>query len=330
MRLPNGYGSVVKLSGKRRKKYNVRYTVTMPDGSRVRKSQGCFRTKREALEHLEQLNKDSTQIKRDKRTFEDVLNLWNKNVRLADTTKRGYLSYFKKYCTGLFETPYEDLKLEDFDSVLEQTNHSVFARNKLVKALRSLGTVALKYDVVQKDYTKFIDTDTEIYKEKTPFSEKEIEILWNNLDIKNVDYILMHIYTGFRPSEFIELKALNINLEDGIIIGGGKTKAGTNRKVPIHERIKPLLINKLKDGRETLFKYSYKSYRIRFNKVMEQLNMKHTPHECRHTMRTRLDNLEINSVIIDRIMGHSSSGIGQSVYTHKTTRQLKEAVNLLK
>ncbi len=49
---------------------------------------------------------------------------------------------------------------------------------------------------------------------------------------------------------------------------------------------------------------------------MERLHMNHTPHECRHTFRSRLDSAGANNVCIDRIMGHKSKETGERVYTH--------------
>ena len=63
---------------------------------------------------------------------------------------------------------------------------------------------------------------------------------------------------------------------------------------------------------------------------MKKLGMEHIPHECRHTMRTRLDNENVNANVINLIMGHSGGSVGERVYTHKTIGQLKEAVEKLK
>ena len=57
MKLPNGYGAVVKLSGKRRKPYAARVTVKWTeDGKQVRKYLGFYRTRQEALKALADYN----------------------------------------------------------------------------------------------------------------------------------------------------------------------------------------------------------------------------------------------------------------------------------
>lgn len=63
---------------------------------------------------------------------------------------------------------------------------------------------------------------------------------------------------------------------------------------------------------------------------MDELKIHHTPHECRHTFRSRLDSAGANKVCIDLMMGHKSKEVGERVYTHKTIDELKEALNLVK
>ena len=63
---------------------------------------------------------------------------------------------------------------------------------------------------------------------------------------------------------------------------------------------------------------------------MDKLEMKHTPHECRHTFRTKLDSAGANKKSIDLMMGHKSKDVGERIYTHKTIEELKEAIELFK
>ena len=45
---------------------------------------------------------------------------------------------------------------------------------------------------------------------------------------------------GWRPQELGLIELEKVDLENWEITGGMKTKAGTNRTVPIHPRIRPL------------------------------------------------------------------------------------------
>lgn len=117
--------------------------------------------------------------------------------------------------------------------------------------------------------------------------------------------------------------------------GGIKTKAGKDRLVPIHPRIENFIRKHKAEGHKYLFTYNGKKmsasqYYIFWNAIMEQLSMSHTPHECRHTFRSRLDSAGANKVCIDFMMGHKSLDVGERVYTHKTIEELQSTIILLK
>jgi transcriptional regulator with XRE-family HTH domain len=112
------------------------------------------------------------------------------------------------------------------------------------------------------------------------------------------------------------------------IIGGSKTEAGKNRTIPIHSRILPIVrkfyINNDSD-------YLIKDITDkRIKTFLKNHNMSHCIHETRHTFRSELDRLNINKVTIDRLLGHANESIGEKVYTHKTLRELKEAIEQLR
>ena len=62
---------------------------------------------------------------------------------------------------------------------------------------------------------------------------------------------------------------------------------------------------------------------------MKQLGIDKTPHECRHTFRSRLDSAGANKVCIDLMMGHKSKEVGERIYTHKTIQELKDAMEMI-
>lgn len=57
-------------------------------------------------------------------------------------------------------------------------------------------------------------------KKKESFSNEELEILWNNLDYRFMDMLLIGIYSGFRPSELCNIEVKNVDLENNIIVEG--------------------------------------------------------------------------------------------------------------
>ena len=55
----------------------------------------------------------------------------------------------------------------------------------------------------------------------------------------------------------------------------------------------------------------------------------HLPHDGRHTCATLLDNADTPKKIIQLILGHRATDITHRVYTHKTLKQLIDAINLI-
>lgn len=61
---------------------------------------------------------------------------------------------------------------------------------------------------------------------------------------------------------------------------------------------------------------------------MENLGMKHTPHETRHTFISQAVMKNINQTIIKKIVGHKSiMNLTEAVYTHIEIKELLNAVN---
>ena len=170
---------------------------------------------------------------------------------------------------------------------------------------------------------------------KKPFADDEVARLWSVQHEPWVDSVLVFLYSGWRISELLGLKRSDVDLSAGIMRGGVKTKSGKNRVVPIHSKIADMLKRRYDEGHEYLFslngkKVSSSQYYLLWNQIMESHNMSHTPHECRHTFRSRLDSAGANRVAINKIMGHSGADTGERVYSHKTLEELKAAIEMIK
>lgn len=323
MKLPNGYGCISKLSGNRRKPYMIRKGCDII---------GYAPTRAEALAFLAEYNKEPWDVDLSKATFSDVYDLFMKHKKdqVCLKTVNNYKSKYLNCCQPLYKIPYKDLRLHHFTSIIDNYKGNAGSKKNLRSFFRAMDRTAYEFDIISKQYTEMIPTPKVEYKEKQPFTEAEIDLLWKNLDVPDVDLVLILIYTGLRSGELDILTVENIDLENRFLKCGIKTEAGKNRLVPIHERIVPLLQKRIDEaGSGLLLSYRSKQFRIRFKRVMEKLYLKHTPHECRHTLRTRLDNLDANKVCIDLILGHKSESVGERVYTHKTKQQLLDTIDQL-
>lgn len=77
-------------------------------------------------------------------------------------------------------------------------------------------------------------------------------------------------------------------------------------------------------ARENGKQFKYENYyKEKFTPIMEQLNFKHKPHDCRHTFATLMSNAGADIIALQKIIGHASYQTTANIYTHKDIEQLK-------
>lgn len=202
------------------------------------------------------------------------------------------------------------------------------------KKVRTLISQLFDYAIINgwcsTNYAKFINLGHNIpVRPHKPFTTQAINRLWR-LESPLHDIPLILLYTGMRASELINLKARDVNRKQRTLrITSAKTKSGI-RTIPIHDRIWPIIANRL-DAIYVIHECrTYSSLSREFNKAIHAINAKHTTHDCRHTFATRLDNEGANYNAKRLLLGHASSNVTDGVYTHKSLDQLRKAIRALK
>lgn len=84
--------------------------------------------------------------------------------------------------------------------------------------------------------------------QKQPFTDDEVNTVWKYQNEPWVDSVLVFLYSGWRISELLSMKKSDVDLHAGTMKGGTKTKAGKDRVVPIHSKIRPLVESRLAEG----------------------------------------------------------------------------------
>lgn len=348
-KLPNGYGSVYKLSGNRRNPWVAAKTfgwILNEKNGKVKQDQrpiGYYPTKLEALEALANYNENPYDIDTQNITFEEVYDKWSsehfptlKSKSSIRTTTAAY-----KYCEPIYKMRMRDLRTSHLEQTIKNAKVGDSTKARMKSLFNLMYRYAMKHEIVDKDYAALCDSvKTPKPKiERIPFSKEEIEALWNNIDFPFVDMILIGIYSGWRPQELAILRVENIDLESCTFTGGLKTEAGVERIVPIHPLIYPLVeqnYNKaLAMGSKHLFNdengqqgthLTYDKYRGRFKKVMKRLNQEHKPHDTRHTFITKGKFYQMDEYILKMIVGHAINDVTEKTYTHRIIEELHREI----
>lgn len=359
MRLPNGYGSVYKLSGNRRKPFCVRRTESWSiskDGKLKRKYLyiGYYKTRAEALQALSDYNKNPYTIENDI-TFEEVYDKWSdrKFQDISQSNINGYRASVK-LCSSIEKMKFRDIKLYHLQAVVDSANKNYPALKKLKTLFKQLFDYAVQNEIIGKDkhIVEYVNIGKPVKSDKHyRFTDDEIQTMW--AWSKNNDYvqvILMLIYSGVRPGELFNLKKSEVNInEKSFYIPKGKNENAA-RKVPIHEKVLPFFINWIEKDNSTYLINQLNGTKIQFDTnhsqytetywkpllldmgILKYTNDKgeikeHSPDDTRHTFTTKWKESHLDEAMRRRIQGHSAKGIGEQVYTHYDFEKLRSELN---
>lgn len=369
-RRPNGSGTVVKLSGRRRKPFCARVTLDERNPINGEKKQlviGTFETYQEALNALSlySLTKNNTISKKeameiDPEVYQKVQEKMSKKV-------------------PTFLDIYYILDKEDFSSLSPHTQNNMHGAIKHLKKLhylkidqialrmiqdafdedgsnhgtqvhmKTICTKVFRYAVVNQyisrddDYTSYIRVPK--YEESDmhrPYTINEILAL-KKAGTPEAHIMLIFIYTGVRINELLNINRDNIHIDEkcdddgterliSYMITGSKTKAGKNRIVPIHDDIKQYVVNELLKPEKRLVDVSYPNFTNRtvLIKVNKLLNTHHTMHDTRKTFATLCQMNNLNVYIRKKVLGHRMNDITFDVYTNESKNRLWTEINKIK
>lgn len=337
MRNENGFGSIIcldKTGKKRRKPWAVRITTGWENGKQQRKYIGYYRTQKEALIALSEYHKSGVDIDLTTLTLEEVFNRWYSRIepKASVTVLRGH-NMVKTRLGSFGAKKIKDIKADHIDDWLNSIDVKQSTKHRLKSTLNQVFEYAEQNDIISKNPVKFVKLETNTEKVGSIFTDEEIKYLWEHAD-ENVDYktLLILIYTGMRIGELLTVQPEDVYLNDQYIIGGSKTEAGKDRVIPIHNKILPIV-------KERIEKYGflapsakgtptpYVTFNQRLTKLMEKLNWEHKSHDTRKTAISIMHRYEIPMEAIRIIVGHSGKGVTEKVYIYKSKQELVDYIN---
>lgn len=373
-RRSNGEGSII-YDKRRNKPYRARVTVGWTFDEKTGKTKqitneiGSFKTKGEASRALAEYLKNPFDLANKDITFSQLYEKWFDDFVKEHASSKYMIKSAYKYCSSLYDKKIREITIIDMKTCINE-GRIIETRGKY-KGKVKYASPSVKFNMkylfnhllqyatearlIERNYAKDFSIDSKVsleketnHKEKIPFSEEEVNKLWKSIEyVPFADMILYACYSGWRPSELVKLKVMDVDLEKGIIEGGIKTKAGKNRIVPIHPLVRDV-VKKYYDeaisvNSDYLFNdiskksgigLSYDQYLSRFNKVMKTLKFskEYTPHCTRHTFVSKANSKKVNMnrTILKLIVGHEIKDITESVYTHRSLNDLIDEMNKIK
>jgi integrase len=211
VRLPNGYGSVHKLPGNRRRPWRARVTTGWtPEGKQLFYTVGYYATQREALAALAEYHEKPIGDRRDL-TLGQIYEQWSEKAyeTLDRSTVNGYKACWKRI-SKLADVPIRLLKTSDLQQIIDEMIKEGLGRSSLEKAKTLCGIlmdIALNDDIIDKNYARAVKLPPARKPKKDAFTDMEVlqvERLAESGDMW-AGTVMILIYTGMRGSEMCGL-----------------------------------------------------------------------------------------------------------------------------
>lgn len=342
MKLPNGYGTVYKNGKNRRKPFIVRITIGMDsEGKQLRKTIGYAANRAQGLEMLSAYHNDPYDINYKNLRFCDI---WNdvildieklvKNNKMSESNYYNLSLVYKNHLQPLYKDKILELKYKKLQDTIDNMSGGYTLKGFAKTICKKVFDKAINYyelPISNNPAERINVGEKPKVSSHSIYTDEEIEILWQHVDNDLVKIILINIYGGERPNEIFIAKRENIFIDKEYMITGSKTKAGMNRPIPIHPKVKHLIEHFMLGYSEYPFttiyeKFNYNKFSREYVKLMKELNFSHTPYDARHTFITKMKKANANEFILKKIVGHSIEDITERVYTHREIQELIEEV----
>lgn len=362
-RRSNGEGNVYQPPGC--KTYTARVTIgyeSTENGIRPKYARkGGFQTRRDAMEYIPILKGEAKRAEKEAPqirygvdyTSISFAELYDKLIaretkRISKSTIDCYKAAYKYY-SDVHHLPFRELNTEDWQLCVDDCPKGVRTKENMKALGTKLYKLAAELRVfglsTSTDFATLVWLDHEDRESRQPMTADDLDKLKAAVasGVPYANYILAMCYTGFRPSEFLELRHDAYDPDKNTLRGGAKTDAGKNRIVPVHPIIKPFVAERHLSGSKYLFpdsqglQFKLNAFRSRyFYAALSLANIQQepqegekprlTPYSCRHTFATLMKNTKGSPRDKAALMGHTSYEMTLH-YQHEDFESLRDIVD---
>ena len=316
----NGTGSVYKLpNGKYIAVVTIGYKKGADGIQRRQTRSKTFDRKKDAVAALAKL---SAEPARETPTLRQLYERWLPTHRAGKSTMDCYKAAFR-YFRDIEIYRLDNITIEDLQECIDECGHGRRTQENMKACLGLMYKFGIPRHLIPDDLNlaQFLRVDGEAAAPREAFTDVQIEKI-RRAGTDEADTVLMMIYLGFRPSEFLDLTADSYDKKHHAFIGGAKTEAGMNRTVTVSPKILPIVEDRIKKAgyiagqkwklQPFTEKVFYKALRDAgidnpiVNVAGDTPRHKYTPHSCRHTFATLMKRAAGSDKDKLALIGHTS------------------------
>ena len=360
----NGQGTVYQRPGEKTWTAEAVVGWRHPDGDPtkpkrpVRKKKGGFKTKKEAIAYLPELQKQGQ--KRVRMSMEDVWLSWKEFYasRIGASTLDNYY-YAYKHFSKLHGVYMDMITANDLQECMDSCKSGKRTHENMRCIAGLLWKYAIDKNVIDRNITTNLYTGSGKSVQRDPLTEDEERVIKSAIGKERyAEYVYCLIWLGFRPGEFLELKkdmlfSAPVQIEDNTVfvwffVNGKKTDAGRDQIVVVPDEILEIVLSRLyvpgtdyvfpqycfTRGKDPIFsgfkKMTDSYFRVEvFKPMMTRLGIAEgkSPYSTRHSFANKLKTASGSDADKAGLIGHSRYSFTVSHYQSSHLKDLYDIVN---
>lgn len=316
----SGTGNAYKRGSTWTARATIGYTVDK-NGKHIPKrvTKGGFKSKTEALMYCTTLM-ENPYAPKSTESFYEVYERWREfySPRVSDSTMESYVAAFGHF-VELHHRTLSELKLAELQHCLDECDRGRSTRNNMRTVCSLVFKFAIQNGIVGSNPAEHLYCGSLKKGTRDAFTTQEIETIRQAVGVMPyADYVYCMIYTGFRPGEMLKLRKTAFDAENQCLVGGGKTKAGTDRIVTISPKILPIIQRLAATDGDYLFpKHGTDNpmndeqfRRQAFEPLMLALRIDNrVPYSCRHTFANLMKAVQGSDTDKAALIGHADASM---------------------
>ena len=327
MRNYNGYGSVSKLSGPRRRPWIVRVTTGWDfdaegmKAKQIQKILGYYSTRQEAIKALADYNDDPFDVDKIKVTFDQCYQQIRKDFTVNRV--RNYDAAYR-YLAPVHHKPIRQIKAAMLQQCMDSCQNTLQA--DILSLCHKIFDYAMYNEITDKNPSALLRRKArEDAKSRNLFTSEEIRQIESS-DKWYMNILACLLYSGMRGKELRTLAPEDIDFDNMLInIREAKNKTSV-RQIPIHAHAEAYFRRYKAEGLN-FYGHAYNTFN---NALKSAFVVEHHGHDTRHTFTTKMRECGADPLVLQRILGHAPDNITQKTYTHISMDEMRENISLLK
>ncbi len=362
-KLPNGFGSIKKLSGNRSNPYAVYPPTTEfhANGSPKTPKALCYVTDwytgfyalmeykngtfdpdafsqpkikssdkaHDAVSRIIASYNNKTRSMAQLRTFAEVYEEFfaykyeRDKTRSYSRSSTGATKAAFQQAQSLHNKPFRSLKTEDLQAVIDNCPKKHATKEHIKSLFKQMYDYAYAHDLCDRKYADHVKINTPDDDEHG-IPFTEQELALIWKNSEENEILQAVLIMIYSGFRISAFRSLEVNLEEQYFRGGVKTAAGKNRLVPFNRSIVPFI---RKDS--PLFCASKETLREMFSAELAKIGVTgHTPHDCRHTFSWLCDKYRVDPLAKKMLLGHAlGNDVTDLRYGHRTLEELRAEIN---